>query len=71
MKQLWMHLTNNCISKKHPDFNIDDEWQSYMSARILAPRFSEVNSFVPKGTFFFASILRVEHISAGALKASR
>jgi tubulin monoglycylase TTLL3/8 len=30
MKQLWMHLTNNCISKKHPDFNIDDEWQSYM-----------------------------------------
>jgi hypothetical protein len=29
-KQLWMHLTNNCISKKHPDFNIDDEWQSYM-----------------------------------------
>jgi tubulin monoglycylase TTLL3/8 len=29
---MWMHLTNSCISKQHPDFNYEDEWNSFMWA---------------------------------------
>ena len=31
-KHRWMHLTNSCISKQHPDFNYEDEWNSFMWA---------------------------------------